>query len=103
MQLGESTIADNNDLLMSYVRYFDENNILQEEMLFAINLITDTTGLSIFTTVKSYFTKNNIPLHNIVACATDGAPAMVGRYRGFVAFLKAEVPNVSCIHCVVDR
>jgi len=103
MQLDESTIADNNALLMSYVRYFDENNRLQEEMLFAINLITDTTGLSIFTTVKSYFTKNNIPLHNIVACATDGAPAMVGRYRGFVAFLKAEVPNVSCIHCVVHR
>lgn len=103
MQLDESTIADNNALLMSYVRYFDENNTLQEEMLFAINLTTDTTGLSIFTTVKSYLTKNNIPLHNIVACATDGAPAMVGRYRGFVAFLKAEVPNVLCIHCVVHR
>lgn len=103
MQLDESTIADNNALLMSYVRYFDENNILQEEMLFAINHFTDTTGLSIFTTVKSYLTKNNIPLYNIVACATDGAPAMVGRYRGFIAFLKAEVPNVLCIHCVVHR
>ncbi|KAK9396847.1 hypothetical protein NXF25_020208 [Crotalus adamanteus] len=103
MQLDESTTADNNALLMAYVCYFDENNTLQEEMLFAINLITDTRGLSIFNTVKSYFTKNNIPLNNIVACATDGAPSMVGCYRGFVAYLKEEVPNVLCIHCVVHR
>ncbi|KAK9396033.1 hypothetical protein NXF25_019394 [Crotalus adamanteus] len=72
-------------------------------MLFAINLITDTRGLSIFNTVKSYFTKNNIPLNNIVACATDGAPSMVGCYRGSVAYLKKEVPKVLCIHCVVHR
>ncbi|XP_028656972.2 protein ZBED8-like [Erpetoichthys calabaricus] len=102
MQLDESTIADNDALLMAYVRYFDENNILREEMLFAITL-TDTKGLSIFNTVRTYFTKNNIPLNKIVACATDGAPSMVGRYRGFVAYLKQEVPNVLCIHCVVHR
>ncbi|KAK9407781.1 hypothetical protein NXF25_006555 [Crotalus adamanteus] len=59
MQLDESTTADNNALLMAYVCYFDENNTLREEKLFAINLITDTRGLSIFNTVKSYFTKNN--------------------------------------------
>ncbi|KAK9410783.1 hypothetical protein NXF25_001958 [Crotalus adamanteus] len=88
---------------MAYVRYFDENNTLREEMLFAINLIKDTRGLSIFNTVKSYVTKNNIPLNNIVVCASDGATSMVGRYRGFVAYLKEEVPNVLCIHCVVHR
>lgn len=32
MQLDESTIADNNALLMAYVRYFDENNTLREEI-----------------------------------------------------------------------
>lgn len=103
MQLEEPTIADNNYLLMAYVRYFDDNNTLREEMLFAINLITYTRGLSLFNTVKSYFTKNNIPLNNIVACATDGAPSMVSRYRGYVAYLKEEVPNVLCIQCVVRR
>ncbi|KAK9410633.1 hypothetical protein NXF25_001808, partial [Crotalus adamanteus] len=103
MQLDESITANNNALLMAYVHYFDENNTLREEMLFAINLITDTRGLSIFYTVKSYFTKNNIPLNNIVACVTDGTPSMVGCYRGFVAYLKEEVPNVLCVHCVVHR
>ena len=42
-------------------------------------------------------------MHNIVACATDGAPSMMGRYRGFVAFLKEEVPNVLYSHCVIHR
>ncbi len=75
---------------MAYVRYFDDNSILQEEMLFADKRITDTKGTSIFATVKSYFEKNNIPLTNINACATDGAPSMVGRYCGFMAHLKRE-------------
>jgi hypothetical protein len=72
-------------------------------MLFTLNLNTYTTGLSTFTAVKSYFAKHNIPLSNIIAWATDGAPSMIGRYRGFIAFLKEEVPNVLCIHCVVHR
>ena len=36
-----------------------------------LNLITDTKGMSMFTYVKLYFANNNIPLHNIAACATD--------------------------------
>ncbi|KAG8233918.1 hypothetical protein J437_LFUL005123 [Ladona fulva] len=54
MQLDKSTIADNDALLMAHVRYLDENNIIREEMLFAINLIIDTKGLSIFSTVRTY-------------------------------------------------
>lgn len=38
-----------------------------------------------------------------MACATDGAASMVGRYRGFIAHLKAAVPDVFCMHCVVHR
>ena len=103
LQIDESTITDNDALLMAYVRYFDDNNVLQEEMLFADKLITDTKGTSIFATVKSYFEKNNISLTNIIACATDGAPSMVGRYRGFIALLKEKAPNVRCIHCIIHR
>jgi len=72
-------------------------------MLFTSTLITDTKGLSIFTAVKSYLEKNDIPMHNIVACATDGAPSMMGRYCGFVGFLKEEVSNVLYIYCVIHR
>ncbi|GIY61813.1 uncharacterized protein CEXT_559281 [Caerostris extrusa] len=102
--MDESTIVDNNALLMTYGNYFDENNTLREEILFAINLITNARGLPIFNTVKTYSTKNNIPLNNIVAYATNGqSPSIVGRYHRFVAYLKEEVANVLNIHCVVHR
>ena len=102
IQLDESTIVDSNVILMAYVWYFDEDTILQEEMLFTSNLITGTKGLSIFTAVKLHSEKNDIPMHNIVACATNGAPSMMGRYCGFVGFLKEEVSNV-LYYCVIHR
>jgi hypothetical protein len=66
----------------------NKNNTLQEEMLLTLILTTNTTGLSIFTAAKSYFAKHNILFSNIVACATDGAPSMIDRYRGFIAFFE---------------
>ena len=40
---------------------------------------------------------------NIIACVTDGAPAMVDRHRGFISYLKNAVPEVLAVHCVVHR
>jgi hypothetical protein len=34
---------------------------------------------------------------------TDGDLAMVGRYIGFLAFLKKGVPNAFTVHCVIHR
>jgi hypothetical protein len=33
-----------------------------------------------------------------MSVATDGAPAMVGRHRVFIAFLKREVPGILAVH-----
>ena len=74
-----------------------------EEMLFARSLSTGTRGDAIFNEVAAYLEENNIPLTNISACATDGAPSMTGRYKGFIAYLKKAVPGVFCIHCVIHR
>lgn len=49
-----------------------------EEMFFARRIKMDTMRLSIFEEVKSYLSENNIPMENIIACATDGATSMVG-------------------------
>ena len=43
-----------------------------------------------------------IPLSNIFSCSTDGAPSMIGCYRGFIALLKRAVPSVFPIHCTVN-
>ena len=102
LQIDESTLPDNSALLMAFVRFLDADDICQE-MLLALKLATDTTGESIFKKVEAYFEENSIPFKNVVACATDGAASMVGKYRGFNAHLKKAVPNVVCIHCVVHR
>ena len=57
-------------------------------MLFARPLVTDTKGESIYKVVENFFQEKEIPMYNIIACATDGAPAMVGRHRGFISYLK---------------
>ncbi|KAI6660135.1 hypothetical protein LOD99_10527 [Oopsacas minuta] len=77
LQIDESTLPDNEALLLAYVRYILEG-IMVEEMLFARPLVTDTKGESIYKVVENFFQEKEIPMNNIIACATDGAPAMVG-------------------------
>ncbi|KAK2718094.1 hypothetical protein QYM36_006772 [Artemia franciscana] len=101
LQLDESTLRDNEAILLAYVRFNNEGP--KEEMLFARSLTTDTKGETIFKEVATYFQENNIPLKNIIACATDGSPSMTGRYKGFIAYLKKSIPEVYCIHCVINR
>ena len=102
LQLDESTLCDNEGLLLAYVR-FTKEGATSEELLFAKSLVTDTRGESIFEVVQSFFEHHNIPLSNIIACSTDGAPSMIGCYRGFIALLKKAVPSVFFIHCVIHR
>ena len=61
-------------------------------MLFAKLLETDTTGLSIFEVTKSWFDDNQISFRNLVSCATDGAPSMLGKQNGFIAHMKKLCP-----------
>lgn len=101
IQLDETTM-DNNVLLMAYVRYMSERDVA-EDVLFAKYLSTDTRGETIFRALSQYLLENSIPIANILACATDGAPAMVGRYRGFATLLKERVPQVLTVHCMLHR
>ncbi|XP_071035314.1 zinc finger MYM-type protein 6-like [Parasteatoda tepidariorum] len=50
--------------------------------------IDDST---VFKLVKDYFVEKEIPLANVSACVTDGAPAMSGRHTGLLAHHKKEL------------
>ena len=39
----------------------------------------------------------------MLACATDGAPAMVRRHHGFSFLLKVKNPNLFTVHCMLDH
>ncbi|XP_072401169.1 zinc finger MYM-type protein 6-like [Diabrotica undecimpunctata] len=103
VQLDESTLSDSTALLLSYVRFIDDNGEMAKKMLFVRSLITDTKGSSIFEVVKRFFEEKEIPLLNMIACATDSVAAMTGRHRGFIAHLKQAVPGILCVHCVIHR
>lgn len=102
IQLDESTLPSNEALLLSYVRFIKEEKIHQE-LLFAKNLESDTKGDSIFNTMQKFFQEKEIPISNILSAATDGAPAMTGRHKGFIAHLRKAVPNVLAVHCIIHR
>ena len=103
IQLDESTASDNRVILMAYARFIDDGCKFCEKMLFAKLLETDTTGLSIFEARKSWFDENQIPFGNLVSCATDGAPSMLGKQNGFIAHMKELCPSILAVHCVVHR
>ena len=67
-QLDETT-TDSKAYLIAYVRYYKNSIGIIEEFLFVKNYETDTTGLSTFMLVKSYFESNLIPLSNIKSWA----------------------------------
>ena len=75
---------------MGYVRFVPEKET-KEEMLFVISLPSDTKAISLFEVVKDLRSKG-MPMQKIIQCVPNGAPAMVGRYRGFIGLMKREIP-----------
>ena len=102
IQLDESTVFDNQALLLAYVRFI-KNKKICEQMFFCHSLETFCQGENIFSNLKDYFNLKGIPIRNMISCATDGAPNMMGRYKKLVACTKEEVPNLFAIHCVIHR
>ena len=102
LQMDESTIRDSEALLLTYVRYIDHEEF-QEEMLFCESFETTTTANDIYDKVKHYLDANKIPIENVLACAADGAPAMMGKKTGCLKRLKDENPSILTIHCVIHR
>ena len=64
-------LPGNQALLLGYAHFIKDNEVTQK-LLFAKELETDIQGAFIFTAVEQFF-KHDIPMKNIIACATDGA------------------------------
>ena len=72
-------------------------------LTFTKYLMVDAQGKTILQCVEQYFGKRNIPFINITAVVTDGAPAIVNRFKGFASLLKKKVPGVLTVHCLMYR
>uniref|UniRef100_A0A5S6R695 DUF4371 domain-containing protein n=1 Tax=Trichuris muris TaxID=70415 RepID=A0A5S6R695_TRIMR len=102
LQIDESFLPGNEALLLTYVRFIKDEKLVQK-LLLAKELVSDTIGASIFILLKACFAEKKISLTDIVSVATDSAPSTSAIYRGFIAFLKQEVPDVLAVHCVIHR
>ncbi|XP_065671987.1 protein FAM200B-like [Hydra vulgaris] len=101
VQMDESTLRDSEAVLLTYVRYID-NNDFAEEMLFCKSLKSSITAKDIYSTLKSYLDTNKIPMKNITSCAADGAPNMMGKKNGCLKLMKDE-NLMLLVHCVIHR
>uniref|UniRef100_A0A5S6QZ68 DUF4371 domain-containing protein n=1 Tax=Trichuris muris TaxID=70415 RepID=A0A5S6QZ68_TRIMR len=84
LHIDESCLPGNEALLLTYVRFIKDEKLVQE-LLFAKEK------------------DNSAYEYIIVSVVTDGASSTSVIYRGYIAFLKQEVPDVLAVHCVIHR
>jgi hypothetical protein len=92
VQLDESTDASGKCQALTFVR-FEENSVIIEQFLFCRELTT-TTGREIFDCVNAYFKEHEMQFAHCISVCTDGAPALTGRIKGFIVFIKKFNPTL---------
>ena len=93
MQIDESTLRNSESFLLCYVRFIS-NGEMKIDLLFS-KLFLNCEGLTVYEEIKNYFELKSIPLENLVAIATDGAPSMIGKSSGVVSRLKKIIIHYS--------
>ena len=102
MQVDESTLPGNKCLLLVCVRVIVDDKTY-EELAMSELMETHSTGELVFEKIKKYFEVNKIPIKHLIGIATDGAPSMIGKYRGLITYFKGLNPDIFSIHCVIHR
>lgn len=86
LQIDESIDISQKCQLLSYIRFI-ENNEAIEQFLSCTELLTTSTGQDIYNCVSDTLKKNELLWTNCISVCTDGAPAMTGKFKGFVSRL----------------
>ena len=93
-----------------FLRACDDSLKVTEEFLELIPIHGTTTGEDICDAVWEILQKYKLPLQRLVAVTTDGAPAMIGRDKGFAATIGKklknecpEKPKLQTFHCIIHQ
>ncbi|XP_067947207.1 zinc finger BED domain-containing protein 5-like [Watersipora subatra] len=100
--VNESTDINGVAQLSVFVRYY-LNNKFSEDLAAVILLTERTTGENIYQAFMAYMDSHKVLMHKIIFVATDGAPAIVGVYSGFVNRLKDNNPQMIAFHCIIHE
>lgn len=83
--IDESCDIVDSEQMSIFVRFLDaESKVFRDELLALLPLKCKTRGEDLFKTFDDFMTKSNISYDKIVSISTDGAPAMIGKEKGFV-------------------
>lgn len=86
IQLDESVDITDHAQLMIFIKYLKDDSFV-EELLACRELKTTTTGRDIMKVVSEVFKDFGLLWKNCIQVCTDGAPAMSGRFKGFVTLV----------------
>ena len=99
--LDESVDINDIPRLAIIARYCSDDNV-QEELCCLSLMYGSTKGADILEKFINHFKKRQIDIKKIFSVTTDGAVAMVGRDRGFVALIKEKIGHpVMKFHCII--
>ncbi|CAH1962506.1 unnamed protein product [Acanthoscelides obtectus] len=78
---------------------------IKDDLLEFIPLKGQTTGQDLFSSFKNTNSSDKIPNLKMVGLTTDGAPAMVGPYKGLVGLCRKDdsFPQFSCYRCIIHQ
>ena len=105
LQFDESTDIVDTAQLAVFVRMVFEDFETKEELVQVMPLSGRTTGNDIFLAFKNLIKSENIPVNKLVGITTDGAPAMVGVEKGFIALCRkdSDIPKFVSYHCIIHQ
>ena len=87
LQVNESTDISGHAQLLANVRFID-GDAIRENFYFASNCLLTQQEKEIFRVTSDCFEKKELEWKNCKSICTDGAAALVGRYKGFVSRIR---------------
>ena len=77
----------------------------QKELLDIVPLKDRTHGIDVKEAMMAAIEKANVPIANLTAIITDGAPAMIEPVNGLMELCKADqtFPKFWSFHCIIHR
>ena len=102
LALDESTDIEDTAQLLVFIRGFDENFEITEELLSLEHLKATTTGQDLFESVENCLDRSGLPLHKLASITTDGAPPLTGTNVGLIKLLNDKVKREHPLHSVMS-
>lgn len=103
LALDETTDIGDTSQLAFWVRYINDINSYEENLLALVPLKEQTRGEDIFNSFLQVASPSrfDLDLKKLVCVCTDGAPAMTAKTKGFVARLKQHLSENGITHKLI--